>query len=121
MLINDLSKRTGTTVHTIRYYENLGLIRGMVDQTIKTNNYKNYDDHTVERLEIILEAKEVGFTLAEIKKLLESWYGEHSDRNEQKQMFTSKIEEIELKIQQLKQVKTRLQKVIQDFDNSCDC
>lgn len=121
MLINDLSKRTGATVHTIRYYENLGLIRGTVDETIKTNNYKNYDEHVVERLEIILEAKEVGFTLAEIKKLLESWYGEHSDRNEQKQMFTSKIEEIELKIQQLEQIKTRLQKVVHDLETSCEC
>ena len=43
MLINELSKRTGVSVHTIRYYENLGLIQGVTDINVKTNNYKNYD------------------------------------------------------------------------------
>lgn len=74
MLINELSKKTGVTIHTIQYYENLGLIQGTTDENVKTNNYKNYDDCVVERLEIIVEAKDVGFTLAEIRKLLESWY-----------------------------------------------
>ena len=116
MLINELSKRTGVSVHTIRYYENLGLIQGVTDINVKTNNYKNYDENIVERLEIIGEAKEVGFTLAEIRRLLESWYGNTSSREEQVQMFTTKIAEIEAKIKQLKQVKRRLEKVRLDLE-----
>lgn len=80
MLINELSKRTGVTIHTIRYYENLGLIHGATDKNVKTNNYKNYDETAVERLEIIADAKEVGFTLAGIKKLMESWYSNNALR-----------------------------------------
>lgn len=117
MLIKELSKKTGVTIHTIRYYENLGLIQGKVNEDVKTNNYKNYDDSVVERLEIIVEAKEVGFTLAEIRKLLESWYGNNSSRTEQTQMFASKIKEIDAKIHQLKQVKKRLEQVVKNLDN----
>ncbi|SEM45890.1 MerR HTH family regulatory protein [Chryseobacterium taichungense] len=45
MLINELSKKTGVTIHIMRYYENLGLI---ADENVKTNNYKNYDEKVAE-------------------------------------------------------------------------
>jgi len=117
MLINELSKKTGVTIHTIRYYENLGLIQGLSDENVKTNNYKSYDDNVVERLEIIADAKEVGFTLSEIRKLLESWYSTNSNRSEQVEMFKTKIVEIETKISQLKKVKKRLEKVCKELEN----
>ncbi len=117
MLINELSKKTGISIHTIRFYENLGLIKGIADENIKTNNYKNYDDGAVERLEIIIDAKEVGFTLAEIRKLLDSWYGSTSSRAEQVEMFKAKIEEIEGKIRHFKQVKKRLEKVKKELES----
>lgn len=117
MLINELSKKTGVTIHTIRYYENLGLIQGVSDEQVKSNNYKRYDENVIERLEIIADAKEVGFTLAEIRKLLESWYGSPNNRSEQVQMFKTKIEEIEAKIGQLKKVKKRLEKVRKELED----
>lgn len=120
MLINELSRLTGISIHTIRYYENLGLIQGARDESVKTNNYKNYDENVVERLEIINEAKEVGFTLAEIRKLLEIWYGNNSSREEQIAMFTTKMEEIDRKMKQLKLVKKRLEKVVKELTrNEC--
>lgn len=109
MLINELSKRTGVSIHTIRFYENKGLIQGLTDENVKTNNYKDYDENAVERIEIIKEAKEVGFTLSEIKKMLENWFG-NVPRKEQIKLFTAKIDEIDKKIIQLKQVKKRLEK-----------
>lgn len=117
MLINELSKKTGVTIHTIRYYENLGLIQGTADESVKTNNYKNYDENTVERLEIILDAKEVGFTLAEIRKLLSSWFDSTNSKTETAELFQTKIIEIDRKIKQFKQIKKRLEKVIKDLDN----
>ena len=53
MLINELSKRTGITSHTIRFYEKSGLIKGVRDENIKSNNYFHYDEETVEKLELI--------------------------------------------------------------------
>lgn len=115
MRINELSKKTGMSIHTIRYYENLGLIEGKADENVKTNNYKDYDAVVVERLEIIQEAKEVGFTLKEIRLMLESWFGSDSPVEEQLQLFNSKIQEVDDKIRQLKQIKKRLIKVVDEL------
>lgn len=117
MLINELSKKTGVSVHTLRYYESLGLIQGESDESVTTNNYKNYDENAVERIGIIKDAKEVGFTLSQIKKMLEDWYSGHLPKEEQLKLFASKIDEIEEKIQQLKQVKKRLKTIYHQIES----
>jgi len=121
MLINELSKRTGVTIHTLRYYENLGLIQGAADVNVKTNNYKNYDESVIERIEIIAEAKEVGFTLAEIKNMLESWFGGTLQREAIQKLFSEKIIEIDTKIKQLKQMKKRLEKALKEVGEGANC
>ena len=121
MLINELSKKTGVTIHTLRYYENLGLIRGAGDENVTPNNYKNYDENVIERLEMIAEAKEVGYSLSEIKKILDGWFSGTLNAEELKKLFSSKIIEIDAKIKQLRQVKKRLEKMIKEVENGVDC
>lgn len=118
MLINELSKKSGISIHTIRYYENLGLIQGVTDENVKTNNYKSYDDSALERLEIIMEAKEVGFTLTEVRKLLSGWFDGATSKSDTILLFQTKIQEIENKIEQFKQIKKRLEKVCQELENN---
>ena len=117
MLINELSKRSGVTVHTLRYYENIGLIQGKVNEAVKSNNYKDYDEQLLDRIEMIKEAKEAGFTLAEIKHMLDRLYSGHFPVEEQLQLVEAKIREIEAKITQLKQVKKLLEQVKKDVRN----
>lgn len=116
MLINELSKRTGVTAHTIRFYENKGLIQGTNNEEVKSNNYKHYDESHVERIEIIKEAQEAGLTLAEIKTMLEKWYSGNFFSEDQKAFFGGKIKEIDNKIHQLKQMKKRLEQVLKDIE-----
>jgi len=116
MLINELSGRTGVSIHTIRFYENKGLIQGVISESVKTNNYRNYDESHVERIEIIKEAKEVGFTLAEIKVILEKWFDGTFSGEDQLKFFNAKIIEVDNKIRQLKEVKKRLVDVINSIE-----
>ena len=117
MLINELSKKTGISIHTIRYYENLGLIEGISNEKVKSNNYKHYNENVIERLEIIIEAKEVGFTLAEIKKILTAWFESVDSKPETLQLFQVKIKEIDTKIKYFKQTKELLEKVCEKLKN----
>ena len=117
MLINALSKRTGVTIHTLRYYENFGLFKGVSDEKVRTNNYKDYDDSLVEKIELIKEAKEIGFTLSEIKELLDSWYHKRFSAEKKIEIITTKVNEIDSKIQQLKQVKKLLLEGIKDIES----
>lgn len=120
MLINELSKRTGLSIHTLRYYENYGLFRGVTDEKVKTNNYKQYDENLVEKIELIKEAKEIGFTLSEIKKLLDSWYNKKLSIEKKVEVLELKIKEIDEKVSQLKQVRKFLVDGINDVRNG-DC
>ena len=117
MLINELSKRSGVSIHTLRYYENIGLIQGETDETITSNNYKNYDESLLERLELIKEAKEVGFPLSEIKKMMDGWYGGTISVKDQLKIVDAKISEVDAKISQLKQAKKRLLEVRKDIES----
>jgi DNA-binding transcriptional MerR regulator len=69
MLIGELSKRSGFSRDTIRYYEKLGLIAMSLDRRAD-NGYKNYPLEILERLHHIHRLKECGFTLMEIRQLL---------------------------------------------------
>lgn len=120
MLINELSKRSGVTIHTLRYYENIGLIQGKVNEAVKSNNYKDYDEQLLDRIEMIKEAKEAGFTLAEIKHLLDRLYSGNFPVQEQLQLVDAKIHEVDTKISQLREVKKLLEQVKKDVqDGGC--
>ncbi|MES2516261.1 MAG: hypothetical protein V4580_19050 [Bacteroidota bacterium] len=41
--------------------------------TVKTNQYRNYEESIVSKIALIKDAKQVGFTLAEVKFLPDSW------------------------------------------------
>lgn len=92
----------------------------MTDEKVKTNNYKQYDDSLVEKIELIKEAKEIGFTLSEIKGLLDSWFNNKLSIDKKVEVLNSKINEIDTKIRQLKQVRKFLVDGIKDVQNG-DC
>lgn len=117
MLINELSKRTGVSIHTLRYYENLGLICGSTDQMVKSNNYKEYNDALIKKIEWILESKKAGFTLAEIKVLLQDWFNSKLTMTEKLAIGEKKILEVDHKIKQLKEVKRFLLQAKKDVEN----
>lgn len=120
MLINELSKRTGVSIHTLRYYENYGLISGRSDETVKSNNYKQYDEILVEKVEWIVQAKKAGFTLSEIKRSLNDWFNNKLPASKKIEIVQKKIGEVDVKIRELKQVRKFLVQSIKDVENG-DC
>jgi MerR family transcriptional regulator, copper efflux regulator len=120
MLINELSKRTGITVHTIRFYEKSGLIKGKRDESVKTNKYFHYDEETVEKLELIRDAKSVGFTISEIGRLMDAWYNNKMTVSEKLAVLDEKLSSIDERIKQLKEMKKMISQFKKDvFDNDC--
>lgn len=114
MLINELSKRTGISAHTIRFYEKSGLIKGERKEDVKSNNYFHYDEDTVKRLELVGEAKSIGFSISEIGQLINSWYGNIYSKEEKLSILDEKLETIEQKIKELKEMKKRISRFKRD-------
>ncbi len=105
MLINELSKRTGITAHTIRFYEKSGLIKGKRYEDVKSNKYFHYDEETVEKLALVRDAKSVGFTISEISQLMEAWYDNKMTISEKLVVLDEKLLSIDERIKQLKEMK----------------
>ncbi|MCE2786899.1 MAG: MerR family transcriptional regulator [Bacteroidota bacterium] len=120
MLINELSKRTGITVHTIRFYEKSGLFKGKRNEQIKSNNYFHYDEETVEKLELIRDAKSIGFTISEIKQLIDAWYNNKITIDKKLAVLDQKLLAIDERIRQLKEMKKLISRFKRDIaSDSC--
>lgn len=65
--IGELSRRTECNVETIRYYERIGLLPKPRRQG---GRFRRYDADDVGRLRFILRARQLGFTLNEVRSLL---------------------------------------------------
>jgi MerR family transcriptional regulator, copper efflux regulator len=105
MLINELSKISGVSAHTIRYYEKYGLIKGTRNESITSNNYFHYSDDDAYKLNLIKEAKSIGFTLNEIKEILDAWFNKQFSIENKIAILDEKQLQIDAKIKQLKEVK----------------
>ncbi len=69
MNISELSKLSGLSTPTIRYYEQIKLLP---KAKRKSNGYREYTDNDLKQLSLIQQAQQVGFSLAEIKSFLPS-------------------------------------------------
>jgi DNA-binding transcriptional MerR regulator len=111
IFIGDLSKRANVPVKTIRYYEDLGILK----RPKRTHSeYRLYTEQDVEKLQFIKKAKELGLTLAEIKDILEqSHKGLKPTCCLVREIFNAKIKEYEIKINEFKNTKKKLEEKLQ--------
>ncbi len=74
--IQDVSKKTGLTAHTLRYYEKEGLISG-VERT--QGGFRQYTDEDLERLGLICCLKNTGMSIQEIARFVQLTHeGDHT-------------------------------------------
>jgi MerR family transcriptional regulator, copper efflux regulator len=105
MLISELAAKTGVSTDTIRFYEKEGLLQPD-GATRGDNNYRQYTDEAIEKLNFIIQGKKLGFTLKEIKTIIAEW---DSVLPEQAADFIQlKVERIEEKISQLQEFRIYL-------------
>ncbi len=108
--IGRLAREAGLAAETLRYYERIGLIRP-VQRT--QSNYRLYDELSEARLRFIRRAQNLGFSLAEVKELLDLSSNPSNDMAEVKQLALAKIQDVEAKIADLQRMREALQKVSQ--------
>jgi MerR family mercuric resistance operon transcriptional regulator len=66
MPIGEFSRRTGCAIETIRFYEKIGIL----PKPRRRGRYRLYEDADVGRLVFVRRARELGFTLDEVRALL---------------------------------------------------
>lgn len=113
MRIGELAGRSGIGIETIRYYEREGLLE---EPEREPSGYRQYEESALARLRFIRRAKEVGFTLGEIKELLGLWFDPDAKAADVHERTERKIADIEEKICSLEKMKQSLRKILDQCD-----
>jgi MerR family mercuric resistance operon transcriptional regulator len=111
MTAGQVARRAGVGVETVRFYEKRGLLE---EPARRPSGYREYDEETVRRLRFIQRAKDLGFTLSEIKELL-SLRCSQRPCNDVRERAEAKITEIEAKVALL----LRMKEVLGRLASSC--
>jgi MerR family mercuric resistance operon transcriptional regulator len=105
MTIGKAARRAGVGVETIRFYER----RGLITRPPKSQSaYRYYPEETISRLRFIKRAKHLGFTLKEIKELLDLRVNPTTTCDVVRGRAQIKIADVEAKIRDLEKIKTAL-------------
>jgi MerR family mercuric resistance operon transcriptional regulator len=112
--IGELSRQTGCNVETIRYYERVGLLPRPPRSAAR---YRIYDTADVRRLAFVRRARELGFTLDEVRALLALSVSNGGDTcAEVRQLAACHLAEVRAKIADLR----ALERVLSDAVRRCD-
>lgn len=105
-----LAKAAAVNVETLRYYEKRGLLP---EPPRKESGYRVYPDSAVERLQFIKGAQALGFTLTEIRELLNLRVDQQATRTDVRQQAYEKVQDIEQKIAALQTMRDALNQLIE--------
>jgi DNA-binding transcriptional MerR regulator len=120
MLIGELSKRTGFSHDTIRFYEKKGLI-AVNKKERRDNNYKEYPESVYDRLVLIKTVKELGFTLNEIDEFIKAWGDEDASCSNLTTHLTDKINRVDEQIKLLQEIRLKLTSSLDKcLSDNCD-
>ena len=78
--IGEVARTTGITVSAVRYYDEIGVISAVA----RVGGKRRFDPETVGRVNFILRAQEAGFSLDDIKTVLDDTAGDWRDLVEKK-------------------------------------
>jgi Cu(I)-responsive transcriptional regulator len=109
MKIGELSRATGTNIETIRYYERIGLLPEP-DRTAA--NYRSYGDAHRARLAFVRHSRDLGFTIEEVRSLLDLSDDPTRECDEADRIATRHLEQVEEKIAQLTLLRDELARII---------
>ncbi len=113
MKIGELKKESGVPIKTIRYYEELGLIKA---ERRTEGGFRLFSRAILPRLGFIKRARSLDFSLQDISSFLEIYDRGEIPCDEVKQNIQEKILEIEEKILNLEELKAQL--IVMLFDTS---
>ena len=119
MNIGAAAEKANLPAKTIRYYEDIKLIK----PSRAENGYRDYSEQDVHRLRFLQRARSLGFSIEECRLLLSLYEDENRASADVKAIATEKIRQIEHKISELNSLKTTLEALVKHChdDNRPDC
>ncbi|WP_415714176.1 Cu(I)-responsive transcriptional regulator [Roseibium sp.] len=111
MNIGTASEQSQLPVKTIRYYEDIGLVRPLRSD----NGYRDFSETDLQRLKFLQRSRCLGFSIEECRELLSLYEDGDRASADVKAITQSKIREVDRKIAELQSLK----KVLTTLSDAC--
>lgn len=117
LTVNELAVQSNAPAHVVRYYARIGLIEH-VDQ--QDNGYRLFANKDTKKLRFIRMAKQLGFTLNEIKSITQHANKGESPCEDVRRTIQNHIEENRVKIDEMRQLQNRMELALEQWKNMPD-
>ena len=104
MNISQVATASGLPAKTIRYYEDIGLIR----PARSANGYRAFSDQDAHKLAFLSRARSLGFSIEDCRTLLALWEDRSRASGDVRKLATDHLEEIDRKLSELHQMTSRI-------------
>jgi MerR family redox-sensitive transcriptional activator SoxR len=101
LTIGEIARRAGVAASAVRYYESIGLL----PEPERERGQRRYDESVLGKLGFIGVAKQAGFSLPEIKELMEGVDGGRGMGGSMRSLSSQKLDEVEALLERTKAVK----------------
>lgn len=119
MNIGDVASKAGLPAKTIRYYEDIGLVRPKRSE----NGYRTFSDNDLHKLIFLARARELGFSIEDCRTLLALYEDESRASADVKKLAEEHLTKIDAKLQQLQSMRDTLTHLVHAChgDDRPDC
>lgn len=97
MIVGEAAKASGLPAKTLRYYEEIGLIK----PTRADNGYRDYSEIDVHKLQFLQRSRSLGFSISDCRLLLSLFEDKKRASADVRAIAKAHLETIEIKIQEL--------------------
>jgi DNA-binding transcriptional MerR regulator len=111
--IGDVSKRSGIGIEALRFYEKSGLLE-KPSRTL--SGYRVYDVDVLERLAFIKQSQALGFSLDEIKRIIDDARTGKSPCDEVREIVRHRLEELDERMRELRRYRKELSATLEEWD-----
>ncbi len=108
MNIGDAAARTGLPPKTIRYYEEIELVK----PSRRPNGYRDYSDQDVHELRFLQRARGLGFSVEDCRQLLSLYKDRNRASADVKALAEAHLKEIDLKLAELHSLRDTLSDLV---------
>lgn len=107
MTVSELARRAGVTADTVRHYTRRGLLAPV---RAAGNGYKHYNQADLARLLFIRKARLLGFSLNDVRNILEESSHEHSPCPLVREIMVQRLQENRRRLQDLERLQSRMER-----------
>ena len=115
--IGEVSKLAGVGIETLRFYEKVGLL-GRPTRT--QSGYRLYDAEALSRLDFIKRAQVLGFSLAEIARIISEKEAGQSPCREVREIVREKLKDLDERIKEMRRYQKELRAALSEWDKAGD-